>query len=67
MLDDGPGFAPDMLTNFGHPYHSTKGKLERIAIARAAHRFDVGVETAMFGLEQGEQLDQIVIVHRLSL
>lgn len=26
VLDEGPGFAPEVLANFGRPYHSTKGK-----------------------------------------
>lgn len=26
VLDLGPGFSPDMLENFGKPYHSTKGR-----------------------------------------
>ncbi len=26
VTDSGPGFAPDMLTGFGQPYRSTKGK-----------------------------------------
>jgi two-component system sensor histidine kinase RegB len=25
--DDGPGFSSEMLAHFGHPYHSTKGRL----------------------------------------
>lgn len=27
VSDDGPGFAPEILAHFGHPYHSTKGRL----------------------------------------
>ena len=26
VLDLGPGFTPEMLENFGKPYHSTKGR-----------------------------------------
>ncbi|MEN9890241.1 MAG: histidine kinase [Pseudomonadota bacterium] len=26
VLDQGPGFAPEILEHFGRPYHSTKGK-----------------------------------------
>jgi two-component system sensor histidine kinase RegB len=26
VIDRGPGFAPEVLANFGRPYHSTKGK-----------------------------------------
>lgn len=27
VRDDGPGFSAEMLQQFGHPYHSTKGRL----------------------------------------
>ena len=39
------------------------GKLERIAIARAAHHVDLCVEAAVLGFQDSEKFDGIVVVH----
>lgn len=39
------------------------GKLELVAIARLAHRINIGVESAMFGFEHHQHFVRIVIVH----